>query len=417
VSVSHEYIVCYACDFEYLRENQVTWRQRKKGLDEIYAQYDRLKRQYKTDFKAMTARLKEWYRGLADGHPSKSHKHYSNIDHHGIYFAADISWPGGGGPKYEVLHPSTMKPVKIPSRGWMTPDSKKMAEWIREDRVHFGEDENSVPCIKKYLSDSEFQTPYSVFYQDGRAASKRLRTLMGGDLFDFPKDEMVLQEIIEMMTEKTDIIMDFFAGSSSTAHSVMLQNAKDGGNRKFIMVQLDEVANEKSEAFKAGFKTIPEVSRERIRRAGKNILQGECHYEWNRDVGFRVLKIDSSNMKDVFYRPDQLSQHDLLDAVDNVKPDRTAEDLLFQVLVDWGVDLTMMIRRETIQGKTVFFVDENALVACFDQGVTEELVKELAKVEPLRVVFRDKGFVSDALKINVEQIFRQLSPSTEVKAI
>lgn len=417
VSVSHEYIVCYACDSEYLREKQVTWRQRKKGLDEIYAQYERLKRQHVSDYKGMTEGLKQWYRGLADGHPSKAHKHYSNIDRRGIYFAADISWPGGGGPKYEVLHPITKRPVKKPARGWMTPDPKKIEEWIREDRVHFGDTEDSVPCIKKYLKDSEYQTPYSVFYQDGRAASKRLRALMDGDLFDFPKDELVLQEVVEMLTEENDIILDFFAGSSTTAHSVMLQNAVDGANRQFIMVQLDEEISEASPAYQAGFKAISQVSRERIRRAGKKILEGDCHADWNRDVGFRVLKVDTSNMKDVYYRPDQLSQADLFESVDNVKPDRSAEDLLFQVLVDWGVDLTLPIRRETLQGKTVFFVDDNALVACFDQGISEELVKELAKAEPLRVVFRDNGFASDALKINVEQIFRQLSPSTEVRTL
>lgn len=417
ISVSHEYIVCYARDSEYLREKQVTWRQRKKGLEDIYGQYERLKRQHGIDYKSMTEGMKEWYRSLADGHPSKAHKHYAHVDVRGIYFPDNISWPGGGGPKYEVLHPTTKKPVKVPSRGWMTSDPKRMQEWIDDDRVHFGDDENSVPCIKSYLKDKELQTPYSVFYQDGRAASKRLRALMGGDLFDFPKDELVLQEVIEMMTDGDDIILDFFAGSSTTAHSVMLQNAKDGGNRKFIMVQLDEAADEKSEAFKAGFKTIPEVSRERIRRAGKQVLESECHPDWNRDIGFRVLKVDTSNMKDVYYRPDELKQSDLLDMVDNVKEDRTSEDLLFQVLVDWGVDLTLPIRRETVHGKTVFFVDDNALAACFDRGVTEELVRELAKHEPLRVVFRDNGFVSDAVKINVEQIFRQLSPSTDVKAI
>ena len=135
------------------------------------------------------------------------------------------------------------------------------------------------------------------------------------------------------------------------------------------------------------------------------------------DTGFRVLKIDTSNMKDIYYRPDQLSQADLFGAVDNIKPDRTPEDLLFQVLIDWGVDLSLPIRRETLLGKTVFFVDGNALVACFEQGISEELVKELAKAEPLRVVFRDNGFASDALKINVEQIFRQLSPSTEIRTL
>jgi adenine-specific DNA-methyltransferase len=165
------------------------------------------------------------------------------------------------------------------------------------------------------------------------------------------------------------------------------------------------------------FKAISEITKERIRRAGQKILEEDCHPDWNRDAGFRVLKVDSSNMKNIYYRPDELSQGDLLEAVDNVKPDRTPEDLLFQVLVDWGVDLTLPIRRESLQGKTVFFVDDNALVACFDTDITEELVKELAKHEPLRVVFRDNGFVSDAVKINVEQIFRQLSPSTEVRSL
>lgn len=253
ISVSHEYIVCYAANIQHLRENQVTWRQRKKGLDEIYAQYERLKRQHGDDYKSITKDLKGWYRSLANGHPAKAHKHYSNVDKRGVYFAADISWPGGGGPKYEVRHPVTNKAVKMPARGWMTPDPKKMEEWIKDDRVHFGETEDSVPCMKKYLKDSEFQTPYSVFYQDGRAASKRLRALMDGDLFDFPKDEIVIQEIVEMLTEGNDIILDFFAGSSTTAHSVMLQNATDGGNRKFIMVQLAESTAEDSTAFKAGF--------------------------------------------------------------------------------------------------------------------------------------------------------------------
>jgi adenine-specific DNA-methyltransferase len=147
------------------------------------------------------------------------------------------------------------------------------------------------------------------------------------------------------------------------------------------------------------------------------LLDAPSHEQWNRDVGFRVLKVDTSNMQDVFYRPDQTYQSDLLNAIDNIKPDRTPEDLLFQVLVDWGVDLTLPIRRETIHDKTVFFVDDNALAACFDSGVTEDLVRELAGYEPLRMVFRDNGFVSDAVKINVEQIFRQLSPTTDIKSI
>jgi len=301
----------------------------------------------------------------------------------------------------------------------MTSDPKRMQEWIDDDRVHFGDDENAVPCIKSHLKDKEQQTPYSVFYQDGRAASKRLRSLMDGDLFDFPKDELVLQELVEMLTEGDDIVVDFFAGSSTTAHSVMLQNATDGGNRRFVMVQLDEKTSEDSAAYQAGFKTIPEVSRERIRRAGKSVLSETCHESWNKDVGFRTLKIDTSNMADVYYAPDALDKAKFDLFVDNIKPDRTPEDLLFQVMLDWGVNLALPITKQSIQGKEVFFVDGNALAACFDASgsIDESFVKELAKQQPLRVVFRDAGYKNSAVKINVEQIFKLLSPATEVKCI
>ena len=234
--------------------------------------------------------------------------------------------------------------------------------------------------------------------------------------FSFAKPVGLIKFLIKLKKQDA-LVMDFFAGSATTAHAVMQLNAEDGGERNFIMVQWPEPCDEKSEATKAGYETITELSKERIRRTGKKILEGECHPDWNRDVGFRVLKVDTSNMKDVYYRPDKLKQSELFGMVDNVKEGRTAYDLLFQVLVDWGVDLTLPIRRETIRGKTVLFVKENALVACFDQGITEDLVKELAGHKPLRVVFRDNGFVSDAVKINVEQIFRQLSPTSEVKAI
>lgn len=242
----------------------------------------------------------------------------------------------------------------------------------------------------------------------------------GGIIFPNGKKPLkLLRRLLDLCTASSEshLIIDFFAGSSSTAHAVFEANSSDGGNRRFLMVQLPEATDLQPEHKNDGLGTIAEVSKERIRRAGAKILEGDCHPDWNKDVGFRVLKIDTSNMEDVYYRPDELKQADMLTAVDNVKPDRSAEDLLFQVLVDWGVDLTLPIRRETVQGKTVFFVDDNALVACFDTGITEGLVKELAGHEPLRVVFRDNGFVSDAVKINVEQIFRQLSPTTDVKSI
>ena len=227
----------------------------------------------------------------------------------------------------------------------------------------------------------------------------------------------MLQRILSMQKCKNITVLDFFAGSASTAHAILAQNAIDGGNHRFIMVQIPEECNKKSDAFKMGIQNVSDLGKERIRRAGAKILKGECHREWNKDVGFRVLKIDTSNMRDNYYTPDQTNQQSLLDAVDNIKPGRTPQDLLFQVLVDWGVDLTLPIRHEKIQGKNVFFVDKNALIACFDMEITENLVKEIVKYKPLRILFYDSGFISDALKINVEQIFQQHSPITDVKSI
>ena len=254
--------------------------------------------------------------------------------------------------------------------------------------------------------------------QEGRQELKALFDDKG--YFDGPKPVRLISRMIQLANfQDHEIGLDFFAGSSTTAHAVMELNAKDGGTRKFIMVQIPEVCDQKSEAAKAGYATIAEISKERIRRAGKKILEGECHEDWNKDIGFRVLKVDSSNMENVYYTPDAIDQKQLKTFTDNIKPDRNPEDLLFQVLLDWGVDPSLPIRKETIQGKTVFFVDENALVACFDIEIDEALVKELARIkpEPLRVVFRDSGFVSDSVKINVEQIFKWMSPSSGVKFI
>jgi len=236
ISISHEYIVTYAKNRIVLTENNVLWRQKKKGLNDIYSQYEKLKSKYGNNYVKMTEEMKSWYKNLPDNHPAKAHKHYCYIDNKGIYFPADISWPGGGGPKYEVLHPITGKPVMIPARGWIFSNPEEMQRQIKEDNIHFGPDENQVPCRKSYLKDHEFQTPYSVFYQDGRAATKRLRDIIGSDKFGFPKDEFVLADIIYMTSANT--ILDFFAGSGTTGHAVINMNREDGGKRKFILVEM-----------------------------------------------------------------------------------------------------------------------------------------------------------------------------------
>jgi adenine-specific DNA-methyltransferase len=236
---------------------------------------------------------------------------------------------------------------------------------------------------------------------------------------DYPKPVELIKYLVSMIRGNDFIAVDFFAGSATTAQSILQLNAEDEGSRRFIMVQLPEPCNENTEAFKAGYKNIADISKERIRRVAKKIGTEISGSKQELDLGFRVLKIDTSNMADVYYFPDALDKANLDMFVDNIKPDRTAEDLLFQVMLDWGVDLALPIEKKTIQGKDVFFVDGDALAACFDAhgGVDEGFVKELATHKPLRVVFRDAGFKDSAVKINVEQIFKLLSPSTEVKSI
>ena len=251
-------------------------------------------------------------------------------------------------------------------------------------------------------------------YDSSEYGTKLLDKLIDGAGFTYPKSLWAVYDSIYAGTreQKDAIVMDFFAGSSTTAHAVLQLNCDDGGSRSFIMVQASERCKDD-----IGFKTIAEISKERIRRAGAKILEGKCHPDWKKDIGFRVLKVDESNMRDVYYRPDEFDQKHLLSHVDNIKPDRTGEDMLFQVLVDWGVDLTLPIRHQKIEGKSVYFVDDDALIACFETGINEELVKKLATHKPLRVVFRDKGFASDDLKVNITQIFLQASPKTDVKVI
>jgi adenine-specific DNA-methyltransferase len=295
---------------------------------------------------------------------------------------------------------------------------------------------------KHYLKDA-LKHPSNLWTDEegNKKGTRDLNALFDGNkVFDHPKPIGLLQKLIYLGTNSTDnsIVADFFAGSATTAHAVMAQNGVDGGNRRYCLIQIDELLSEDNKSQQIGAKicehlgrrkTVAELSKERMRRAGVKVKEEAGLQGNNLDVGFRVLKVDTSNMKDVYYKPDALKKDKLFDHVQNIKEDRTTEDLLFQVLLDWGVDLSLPISRELIKAKEesekkkgdkefeVFFVDQNALAACFDKGVTEDLVKKIAARKPLRVVFRDAGFTSDAVKINVEQIFKLLSPDTEVRTI
>ena len=426
ISVSHEYILCYFKDALWVKEHKILWREKKQGLSDIYAEYEHLKQIYGNDCVLIEKELRKWYKTLADGHPAKDHSHYNKVDDHGIFFASDISWPGGGGPKYEVLHPVTHKPVRIPSRGWIT-NKETMQRWIEEGRVNFGADESFVPTIKSYLEEHEYGVPYSVFYQDGRAASKRLAALMGDKVFENPKDEDIIQRIIQFCgTDDGDIILDFFSGSATTAHAMFLADAEQNKHRKFILVQLPEKIDPQKEASEKAKKVaqnavnlldtigvphnICEIGKERIRRAGDKIKSESPMTTQDLDVGFRVLKLDDTNMKDVYYAPDDYDQGMLAGLESNIKDDRTDLDLLFGCLIDWGLPLSLPYKSEQINGCTVHTYNDGDLIACFDANIPESVVKEIAKRKPLRAVFRDSGFASSPEKINVFEIFKLYMP-------
>ena len=426
ISVSHEYILCYFKDALWVKEHKILWREKKQGLSEIYAEYERLKKLHGDDCAAIEKSLKAWYKALPDGHPAKDHSHYNKVDDRGIFFASDISWPGGGGPKYEVLHPVTHKPVRIPSRGWIT-NKETLQRWVGEGRVNFGTDESFVPTIKSYLEEHEYGVPYSVFYQDGRAASKRLAVLMGDKVFENPKDEEIIQRIIQFCgTDDGDIVLDFFSGSATTAHAMFLADAEQNKHRKFILVQLPEKIDPQKEASEKARKVaqnavnlldsigaahnICEIGKERIRRAGDKIKSESPITTQDLDIGFRVFKLDDTNMKDVYYAPDDYDQNLLSMLESNIKEDRTDLDLLFGCLLDWGLLLSLPYKSEQLGGCTVHTYNDGDLIACFDSNVPESVVREIAKRKPLRAVFRDSGFASSPEKINVFEIFKLYMP-------
>jgi len=317
---------------------------------------------------------------------------------------------------YDLIDPKTGASYPpSPSRGWgYAPDS--MAQLIAEERILWPKKPDGRPRLKKFLRDAKNRfTGVSSWLSEVGYTTEGTRTiqeLFGDKVFPFAKPLSLLHELVSQATpDSSGIVLDFFAGSGTTAHAVMRLNAEDKGTRRFIIIQLPEPTPESE------YSTIAELTKERIRRAGSKLRTETALTAPGLDVGYRVLKIDSSNMKDVYYSPDESKQRDLLAQVDNIKSDRTPEDLLFQVLVDWGVDLALPIAQETIHEKTVFFVDGNALAACFDSGISDDFVKEIAKRKPLRAVFRDSSYGSDSVKINVEQIFKLLSPSTELRSI
>ncbi|WP_105901893.1 site-specific DNA-methyltransferase [Vibrio gangliei] len=416
-SVGHEYMLIYSKSKLCLQASKTILREPKPGIDEAKERFDKLMQSCDGNIEKVQSEWRKYYNQLSKDHPHKQIGRFGKISEKGPFRDdGNISWPGGGGPKYEVLHPETNKPCKVPDGGWRYSKPEKFWEEVALGKVVFGEDETTLPRQCRYLFEGEGQVMTSVHYSYAQTSAVEFEKLMGGKVFENPKNYRDIERLIRYLgVGSNDTVLDFFGGSGTTAHAVLTANENDNGTRRFILVQIPELVSKKSVAHKHGYKTISDLCMARIKKVSGRYLGSESKL----DHGFRVLKVDSSNMADVYYQPDTMTQEDLFAQVDNVKEGRTEEDLLFQVMLDWGVDLTLPIRREIVDGKTVFFVADNALVACFDKesGINEAFVKELAKSEPLRLVFRDAGFASDSTKINVEQVLKQLSPNTDVKSI
>lgn len=400
----HEYILCYAKQREYF----VAGEEIKSG--DVYPKYDKEKgRYYKTQL------LRKW--------GSNSRRE----DRPNLFYP--ITAPDGTEVYPVVAVRDSQRPSiceKIDGR-WRH-GASTMEKNIKNGLVEFVKQDDGtwIPYEKIFapLEGEEKTKKYTTWIDETNDGAKGIKDLFGSTVFDYPKSPNLLVRFLKMAgVESGDIILDFFSGSATTAHAVIQLNAEDGGHRKFIMVQLPEKCDEKSEAYKAGYKTICEIGKERIRRAGKKIREENADNSSlltpnsKLDTGFRVLKCDTSNMKDVYYNPAEYEVNMFSRLEDNIKEDRTPEDLLFQVMLDLGVLLSGKIEESTIAGKKVFNVEDNYLIACFDSDVSEETIKAIAKQKPYYFVMRDSSMASDSVATNFDQIFATYSPDTVRKVL
>lgn len=410
------------CDEVFGEKNfiaQVIW-------ERAYAPVN-LKKHFSENHDYIICYAKDIDKAICNGLPraSEANDRYSNPDNdpRGIWKSDNLSvGPIVQSKIYEIITPGGRK--VLPPEGYCWRLSKeKFKEFVKDNRIWFGKDGNNVPSIKRFLTEvKQSITPMTIWkYSEvghSQDAKQNLKKLFDGkSFFDYPKSVELIKRCIQLYSNESSIIIDFFSGSATTAHAVMQLNAEDGGKRKFIMVQLPEKTDEKSEAFKAGYKNICEIGKERIRRAGEKIKEEAGFNGQNLDIGFRVLKLDSSNMKDIYYSADEYDQGMLENMQSNTKEDRTDLDLLFGCLVDWGLELDKPYTTKVINGHKVHIYNDGDLVACFEKDLDMKTIDEIAKLQALRVVFSDNSFVDSATKINVAEHFKMIAPDTDIKVI
>ena len=351
---------------------------------------------------------------------------YQNPDNdpRGVWKPSDLSVKTyNAACDYPITTPSG-RVIEPPAGRCWSLSKNAFLERLQDNRIYFGADGNSVPCMKRFLTELKYDgmAPTSImFYKDvghSQEGAKEVTKLLNAGVFDGPKPVRLLTRLLTLANLKDDsLVLDFFSGSATTAHAIMQMNADKGSHIKYVMVQLPEVCDGKGTAYKAGYKTICEIGKERIRRAGKKIKEDSPLTTQDLDIGFRVLKCDTSNMKEVYYNPAEYEASLFSSLEDNIKEDRTPEDLLFQVMLDLGVLLSSKIKETTIAGKKVFNVEDNYLIACFDSDVTEETITAIAKQKPYYFVMRDSSMASDSVATNFDQIFATYSPDTVRKVL
>ena len=351
---------------------------------------------------------------------------YQNPDNdpRGVWKPSDLSVKTyNAACDYPITTPSG-RVIEPPAGRCWSLSKNAFLERLQDNRIYFGADGNSVPCMKRFLTELKYDgmAPTSImFYKDvghSQEGAKEVTKLLNAGVFDGPKPVRLLTRLLTLANLKDDsLVLDFFSGSATTAHAIMQMNADKGSHIKYVMVQLPEVCDGKGTAYKAGYKTICEIGKERIRRAGKKIKEDSPLTTQDLDTGFRVLKCDTSNMKEVYYNPAEYEASLFSRLEDNIKEDRTPEDLLFQVMLDLGVLLSGKIEETTIAGKKVFNVEDNYLIACFDSDVTEETITAIAKQKPYYFVMRDSSMANDSVATNFDQIFATYSPDTVRKVL
>ena len=350
------------------------------------------------------------------GRSDEANGRYSNPDNdpRGVWKASDLSvGPAVQENIYTITTPSGRNVEPPAGRSWSL-SRKAFRERLEDNRIWFGPNGDNVPAMKRFLSELRKTgiTPMTIWkhteVDHSQGATQKLAKLFDGKkYFDYPKPVTLIERCLQLYSDKDSIILDFFSGSGTTAHAVMQLNAEDGGNRKFIMVQLPEETPEDSEARKAGYNTIPDIAKERIRRAGKKIKEESPLTTADLDTGFRVFRLDEGNYEDVKRSPKEFKQDQLDLFLNNIKADRNDLDLLFGCMLDWGVQLSLPMTQEVVDGKTIYTVNDGDLVACFAENVSEDVVKAMAEKMPLRVIFRDSCFAQDADKINIYETFKQ----------